>query len=175
MKELFEKYFPTAEEVSFGRKEVITREGQRELYLYWVIEGIQRSYYIKDGKEFTIAFTYNPSFSGIPESAISGKPSRYFLEAITPSTMMRISHEEVEKRAAADHEFEQLYRRLTQQLLVGVLERQFELLALSSAERFEVFMDRSAHLINEIPHKHIASYLGIDATNFSKLLNSRDW
>lgn len=50
--------------VEFKRKQVITREGQVEKYLYFVVDGLQRSYYIKEGKEHVIAFTYAPSFSG---------------------------------------------------------------------------------------------------------------
>jgi hypothetical protein len=39
-------------------------------------------------------------------------------------------------------------------------------------ERYKAFCRRSAHLLQRVPHKYIASYLGIDATNFSKLYNT---
>jgi hypothetical protein len=32
-------------------------------------------------------------------------------------------------------------------------------------------LQRSPHILQLVPHKYLANYLGIDATNFSKLLN----
>jgi len=55
-------------------------------------------------------------------------------------------------------------------VLIGLVHRHYELLAFSIEERFRSFAQRSPHLINLVPHKDLASYLGINATNFSKLL-----
>jgi len=54
----------------------------------------------------------------------------------------------------------------------GVLERQIELQCFSAEEKFKALLKRSPHVLNLIPHKYLASYLGIDATNFSKLLGT---
>ena len=72
----------------------------------------------------------------------------------------------------AEHrEIETLFRKITEFFLKGVIQRQHEIMALSMEERFRIFMDRSAHLLQSIPQKDIASYLNIDPTNFSKLIN----
>ena len=57
-------------------------------------------------------------------------------------------------------------------IFAGVLERQIELQCFSAEEKFKTLLKRSPHVLNLIPHKYLASYLGIDATNFSKLLGS---
>lgn len=160
------------QEVSFPRRHLITSEGQTERYLYFVLEGIQRSYYLKDGKEYTIAFTYPPSFSGIPESFLTQRPSRYFLETLTPSRLLRLPFERLEELTRNSHPVERLLRKACEGVLVGLVERHYELLALSIEERFRTFAARSPHLFNLIPHKYLANYLGMDPTNFSKLLNS---
>lgn len=67
---------------------------------------------------------------------------------------------------------ETLFRKATEMVLVGTLVRQYEGLALDMKSRFEKFVKRSPHLLQMVPHKDIASYLRIDATNFSKLYNS---
>ena len=56
--------------------------------------------------------------------------------------------------------------------LKGVLERQIELQCFSAEEKFKTLLTRSPHVLQIIPHKYLASYLGIDATTFSKLLGS---
>jgi CRP-like cAMP-binding protein len=165
-----EKLESTMKPVEYKRKEVITREGQVERYLYFVTEGVQKSYYIKEGSEHVIAFTYPPSFSGIPESFLTQTPSRYFLEPITHSKMLRISYSQLEELLLNDLHLERLMRKATEAVLAGIIERHHELLAYSIEERFRAFAKRSPQMLNLVPHKDLASYLGINATNFSKLL-----
>lgn len=159
-------------EVEFGRNEMITEAGQRERRIYFVTEGVQRSYYIRDGKEHVIAFTYPPGITGMPESLITGEPSPYYLQAVTPSKMYAISRERACRLIDEDREIERMFRKGTEQVLVGFIHRHYELLSHTIEERFKSFVARSPHLLQMVPHKHIASYLGIDATNFSKLMNS---
>ncbi|AYA37941.1 Crp/Fnr family transcriptional regulator [Hymenobacter oligotrophus] len=165
------RILPLWQEVHFGRREFITRAGEVGRHLYFVLEGIQRSYHLRDGKEYTLAFTYPPSFTGIPESVLVRQPSPHFLECITPSRLLRLPYDKMEQLMLESPAAERLMRKLTEQILVGVLHRQTELLTCSMAERFRLFLQRSPHLLNAVPHKHLASYLGMDATNFSKLLN----
>jgi hypothetical protein len=56
--------------------------------------------------------------------------------------------------------------------LSGLLERIVDLQSYSSEEKFRKLLQRSPHILQLVPQKYLASYLGIDATNFSKLLNS---
>ncbi|MGB3589365.1 MAG: Crp/Fnr family transcriptional regulator [Tunicatimonas sp.] len=154
------------------KKTTITFQGQTERYIYFVEEGIQKSYYLHQGKPHVIAFTYPPSFSGIPESFITQTPSHYFLEAISDSKFLRISHEQHQQLMQQYRPIETLVRKATEMVLVGLVQRQYELMAMDIQSRFTAFVQRSPHLLNMVPHKDLASYLRIDPTNFSKLLNS---
>ncbi|GAB2944873.1 Crp/Fnr family transcriptional regulator [Hymenobacter coalescens] len=165
------RLLPLCQEVQFGRREFITRAGEVGRHLYFVLAGIQRSYHLLDGKEHTLAFTYPPSVTGIPETVLTRQPSPHFLECITPSRLLRVPYEPFDELLLTCPHLERLLRKLTEQVLVGVLQRHTELLTCSMPERFRRFLLRSPHLLNAVPHKHLASYLGMDATNFSKLLN----
>ena len=70
------------------------------------------------------------------------------------------------------HALERLMRQRTNQALAGVLTRQIELQSLSAEARFLALMKRSPQLLQLVPHKYIANYLGMDATNFSKFMGS---
>lgn len=170
--EILNEVITCFKEVKFQRKDIVTWEGDVEKYLYIILEGVQRAYYVKDGKEYVMAFTYPPSFSGIPDSFIKQRPSHYFLECLTDVKVLKISYEELNNLTQKYPAIEHLLRKVTEEFLVGMMERHHELLVLSIEDRFRVFMKRSGHLTNLISHKHIASYLGINPTNFSKLLNS---
>jgi hypothetical protein len=55
--------------------------------------------------------------------------------------------------------------------LSGVLERLVELQCFSAEERYKKLLKRSPHILNLVPQKYLANYLGMDPTNFSKLVN----
>jgi CRP-like cAMP-binding protein len=170
--EVLDAYLAQFEEYALPAKSIMTEAGKTEHYLYFVQEGIQKSYYLNEGKQHVIAFTYPPSFSGIPDSFLNQKPSNYFLETITKSRFLRISYEQHQELMAKYRPIETLFRKATEHVLIGVLQRHYELMAYTIEERFHSFMKRSSHLLNMIPHKDLASYLRIDPTNFSKLLSS---
>lgn len=155
------------------RKTVLTAAGETEQYLYFVLEGVQRAFYLDDSnKEATIVFTYPPSFSGVADSFLTQTPSPYFLETLTASRLLRISHEVIFQLADTYKDIQQLLFQATAHALKGALYRHIELQCYSNEEKFRTLLRRSPHLLQLVPHKYIASYLGIDATNFSKLLNS---
>ncbi len=155
------------------RKTMLTAAGEKEKYLYLVLEGVQRAFYLtNDNKEATIVFTYPPSFSGVADSFLTQTPSEYFMETLTASRFLRISYEEISALMKKYPVIQEMILTLTAHILKGVLFRQVELQCFSNEEKFRTLLKRSPHILNLVPHKYIASYLGMDATNFSKLLGS---
>ena len=154
-----------------SKKTIMTAPGETERYWYYVKEGIQKSYYQVGQKQHIIAFTYPPSFSGIPESFFSQSPSKYYLETLSDSQFLRISYTQHQQLMQKHREIETLFRKATEFFLIGMLERYYELMAYDIKTRFTSFVKRSPHLLSTIPHKDLASYLRIDSTNFSKLIN----
>ncbi|MBO9573027.1 MAG: Crp/Fnr family transcriptional regulator, partial [Chitinophagaceae bacterium] len=147
--------------------------GEKEKYLYFVVEGVQRAFYLSDDdKEATIVFTYPASFSGVADSFLTQTPSNYFMETVTASRFLRISYEEIQQLMKTYPAIQEMILTLTAFILKGVLMRQAELQCFTNEQKFRALVKRSPHLINLVPHKYIASYLGMDATNFSKLLGS---
>lgn len=167
---ILDSYIEKWEPYDAPRNTIITWEGDTERYMYYVLEGIQKSYYIDKGKEHIIAFTYPPSFSGIPESFMSQTPSRYFLSTITKSKFLRITYEEHQRQMQQEREIETLFRKGTERLLIDTLSRYHELMAFDIETRFRNFVARSPHLLQMVSQKDLASYLRINPTNFSKLL-----
>lgn len=168
---ILHEYVSQWKEFNVPKKQPLTVPGQIERHLYFVISGVQKSYYLHGDKEHIIAFAYAPSFSGIPESFFTQTPSRYYLESITNSNLLRIPYEQHQQSMKKHREIETLFRKTTEFFLNGVIQRQHEIMALDMESRFKAFIKRSPHLLQMIPQKDIASYLRIDATNFSKLIN----
>lgn len=159
-------------EVRFRRKELLTRTGDTEKYLYFILDGVQRAFYAGNDKEPTLVFTYALSFSGVLDSFLNQQPSRYHLEALTATRCMRMHHADFMAFRLAFPEAEKWLATALAQVLAGTLERQVELLAFSAEEKFTALLSRSPHVLNLIPHKYLASYIGVDPATFSKMLGS---
>ncbi|WP_103068539.1 Crp/Fnr family transcriptional regulator [Aquimarina sediminis] len=169
---ILEEYISHWTEYIVPKKTIMTASGDTERFIYYVQEGIQKSYYLNESKQHIIAFAYAPSFSGIPESFFTQTPSKYFLETITDSKFLRLSFEKHQLLMQEHREIETLFRKTTELFLMGMIQRHHELMAFDIETRFKTFVQRSSHLLNMVSQKDLASYLRIDSTNFSKLINS---
>jgi len=169
---ILDEYISHWEEYNVAKKTIMIQPGKTERYLYYVISGIQKAYYLKDDKQHIIIFSYPPSFCGVPESFLSQTPSKYFLETITDSKFLRISFEKHQELMEKYRSIETMFRKSVEMLLIGVLQRYYELMAFDMQTRFNSFSTRSPHLFQILSQKDISSYLKIDPTNFSKLMNN---
>ncbi|WP_461789812.1 Crp/Fnr family transcriptional regulator [Pedobacter sp.] len=165
-------FLPHWEYFECARKVILTDIGERENYLYFVIEGVQRIYLLNpDGREATLIFTYAPSFGGVLDAMMTEQPSKFCYETLTPSSFLRIPVREVKKLMVNNTEISQMVNLGVSAALSGVLDRLAEIQLLSSEDKFKQLLSRSPHILTLVPHKYLASYLGIDPTNFSKLIN----
>jgi CRP-like cAMP-binding protein len=183
LKELLNKVHPLQPEVmeellaiwtpvKAGRKEMMTVTGSVERYIYVVLDGVQRVYYLDEmDREATIVFTYAPSFGGVLDSFLLQTPSKYNYETLTPSSFLRASFGSFNALMEKHHGIETLVRKGLSGVIAGLEERLVEIQSFSSEEKFRSLLKRSPHILQLVPHKYLASYLGMDATNFSKLIN----
>ncbi len=156
---------------TFKKGEFITVPGQVQKELYFVKSGVQMSYFDADGKTHAIAFTYAPNLCAIPEAFQFQIPSTCFLTCLTDSELEYITYDKLIKLFDQSQPLERLFRRITEFVLAGMINRHIELHSQTMEERYKTFCQRSPHLLQLVPHKYIASYLGMDPTNFSKLFN----
>jgi CRP-like cAMP-binding protein len=158
--------------VEYKRKEVVTAAGEVERYVYFVLEGVQRAFYLEGDKDATLIFSYTGSFSGIADSFQLQCPSRYYLETLTNSRFLRMSFTDFNRLTLEYPLIERWVRMATAHVLAGLLERHIEILTFTAAQKFKILLTRSPQVLQMIPHKYLASYLGIDPATFSKLLGT---
>lgn len=154
------------------KKEVITHIGTTEKHIHFIIDGIQKAYYISNGNQYNIAFSYPYSFTCVPESFLTQHPSQYCWQCVTESTFMKISYTKFFSYVEKYPEFETLLRKKLIGTLLGLGKRYHRLLTQTMEERYRDLMINSPQLINLVPQKDLANYLKIDHTNFSRLINS---
>lgn len=123
-------------------------------------------------KEATLVFTYPYSFSGVLDSFLMQRPSAYRLETLTSSRLLRLPHRRLMELVREYPPLETWLWNALAGVLAGTLQRQAELLTFNAAEKFTALLQRSPQVLNLIPHKYLASYIGVDAATFSRMLGS---
>jgi len=162
---------PYLKRKTFKKGDYITVPGQIQKDLFFVRSGVQMSFFESDKKTHVIAFTYPPNLCAIPESFSFQKPSKYFLICMTDSELDYITFDELQQLFDKSQSIERLFRRMTEAVLAGIINRHIELHSMTIEERYRTFCQRSPHLLQLVPHKYLASYLSMNPTNFSKLFN----
>ena len=155
--------------VEFKKNEHLTKVGQVEPYFYFVLEGIQRLYFLDKGLEHVLGFSYNGDFSGMFDSFLHRSPAELNLQAISDSHLLAIKFEDYHTLINRYRKLERWAYQFLVGILVGRLRREIEMLSCSAEERYRNLLQRSPHVIQQIPYKHLASYLGMTPETFSRM------
>lgn len=164
----------TFEEKHYVPRDLIVEAGNVDQYFYLVVSGVQVIYLIdRKGEKVVLGFSFDGSVSGVYDSFLYETPSQLFLEALTPSILIRIHKESYLKLFVLFPEFKDWRIHFIERMFFGRAKRELEFLTLSAKERFEVFMKRCPSALLTIPQKYLASYLNMTPETFSRMRASR--
>jgi CRP-like cAMP-binding protein len=159
---------PVCKVRKFGKKEILTREGEVEDYFNFITKGLLRKYYKKGNQEINTQISMEGHLIVSQESFHSRQPSEYFIETIEPSTVVSISHDDLEKVYSSSHRMEHLARLLITYAMVIKDRWQMQLVKMTPRERFLNFVTKNPELMQRVPQKFLASYLNIKPETFSR-------
>ena len=152
----------------FGKKEVITKATEVENHFNFIIRGMVRKYYRKGKDEINTQISFENHIIHSQESYHSRIPSEYFVEAIEPTTMVSITHDDLEKIYDSSKKMEHLGRLIITYTMVIKDRWQMQLVKHSPRERFIHFVNKNPELLQRVPQKFLASYLHIKPETFSR-------
>jgi CRP-like cAMP-binding protein len=151
-------------------KSVLLHAGEVCSETYFVNSGLLRSFNVNDNiVEHILHFACEGWWMGDLYSLITQKPGNLFIEALEDSELVVISKEKQEELYLEIPKLERFFRILTENSLVAHQERLMDNLSLSAEERFEKFCQKYPSLIQRVPQRQIASYIGVTPEFLSKL------
>ena len=137
---------------------------------YFVNSGILRSFTINDNIiEHVLHFACEGWWIGDMYSYISQKPGNLFIEVLEDAELVIITKPNQEDLYLQIPKLERFFRILAENSLVSHQERLMDNLSLTAEERFEKFCKKYPTLIQKVPQKQIASYIGVTPEFLSKL------
>ena len=154
----------------YKSKTVLLNAGEIAKHSYFVNSGILRSFNINDNiVEHVLHFACEGWWIGDMYSLLTQKPGNLFIEVNEDAEVMILSKENQEELYLKIPKLERFFRILTENSLVAHQERLMDNLSLSAEERFEKFCVKYPTLIQRVPQKQIASYIGVTPEFFSKM------
>lgn len=168
-----EKIISLHERVSYKKNDIILNQGETEHYLYYVKQGILRSYITKERankiKEITFNFVFPGWFHSSYDSFITQTPCEYSTQCLTDVEILRISYPNIQKIYKETQSGEVIGRISAEQLFLRKSRREISLLTESVDERYLYLVENYPRLLQEIPLKYLASYIGVTPQALSNI------
>src|SRR5476651_2099013 len=151
------------------KKEYLLRQGDICKHSAFVISGCLRGYNIdRNGTEHVLSFAPADWWMADMYSLISQQPGVLNIEALEDTEMLLLSKINQEKLYTQIPAFERFFRILAEKSLVANQQRLIDRLSLSGHERYAKFCQRYPTLINHLPQKQIAAYIGVTPAFLSR-------
>lgn len=165
-----EHFCSVLRKTSIKRKNYFLEEGAIAKDVAFVINGCLRAYSIdNNGFEHILQFAPQDWWITDMYSFVSGKPGTLFVDAVEDTEALLLSREDQLQLFNNIPKFERYFRILTEKSLVSSRQRMMDNLSLTAQERYETFCNYYPTLINALPQKMIASYIGVTPEFLSKM------
>jgi CRP-like cAMP-binding protein len=149
---------------------ILLNQGNVEKYVGFIENGIFRYYSInQNGKEISLLFTFENWFVGELSSFLTQTPSYCFIEALTEAKIWQLNYDNLQKIYVNTTVGDKFGRIMMEQLYIRKAERERNLLMMNAEERYLDLIRQAPHILQNIPLKYIASYLGITPQALSRI------
>lgn len=169
---LINKFADVFSEITLKKNDVLIGIVDKNSYIFFVVSGILRDYYIDDdGNDVTRFFTCEGGICG-GEALISNEPSAVCTEALEDCILLRCLVSDFKKIIASDSITTKAYIWLLESSLAYKIRRENSFLIKSAAERYIDFKRENPDIEKRVNQKYIASYLGITPVSLSRIRRS---
>lgn len=155
---------------SIKRRQMILQEGFPCKHYSFVVKGCFRMYAIDDnGTEHNLQFATENEWIADVDSFYSDKPSKLFIEAIEPSTIIQIEKQDLYFLFRSIPKLNRVFKITIENKFVELQNRVLNNISSAAQQRYVNFIEQYPKLASRLPNTHIASYLGITPEFLSKI------
>lgn len=150
-------------------KTILLREGDTAQKIFFIEEGCLRLGFYHKAKDISFQFFFeNQAVSSI-ESFRSGKPSQFFIESIEPAKIIYVTKRSFDNLTA---EYPEILTYLNEFLRTRMADYSSLFLSFirdTPMERYTALLEKHPEIIQRVPQRYIASYLGITPVSLSRI------
>lgn len=158
--------------MKFQKGDFILREGEVATNIYWVVKGLIRQFYFKNGKDLTEYMAAENTICMSIESLFREQPSHQQIQALEPTIIFAMPKARLEHEAVRNVNIQMLYRKILEESLILSQIRADMLRFESAPERYAKLVKRAPQLVLRAPLVYIASYLQMTPETLSRVRTS---
>ena len=152
------------------RRQYLLQEGEVCRTSIFVVSGCLRGFTVdKNGFEHVLSFAPEGWWIGDMYSLLSQRPATLNIEALEETEVLLLAKSDQEALYEKVPAFERYFRILVENSLVASQQRLINNLSLTAEERYQNFCSQYPSLVDRLPQKHVAAYIGITPEFFSKM------
>jgi CRP-like cAMP-binding protein len=157
----------------FDKKSRISHPGRVEDRLYFLADGVVRFIVFNDEKESTTDFAFSGQFFSSYSSFITRQPGIFEIRPVTRTAdCFYITWQDLQEIYTTTNCGEKIGRMAAEQQFIKKSAREVSLLNEHPKDRYLQLLEEQPKWVQEIPLKHLASYLGIAPETLSRIRRS---
>lgn len=153
------------------KKAIFLKLNEVENMISFIESGVVRLYIPKEDpdKEITFGFSFKNQFISAYDSFLTQEPSAYQLQALTETTMVSITYDDLQAVYKTTQIGNFIGRLAAERLFLLKSKREYNLLNLTAEQRYVKLFKERPELLKVIPLKYISSYIGVTAQALSRI------
>lgn len=168
--ETWQEMLPLFQEEKLARDQFFVRENEVARRIAFLESGVIRAFFInQQGQEYNKQFFVGPGSIGGYSSLLTGKANLIPQQALTDCIIYSCDFKSLTDLYPKFPDLERLARRMAEYYFIEKEKKELEIVLLDASQRYKIFQKEFPGLEQLIPQYHIASYLGISATQLSRI------
>ena len=152
------------------RKQFLLREKEVCTHSIFVNSGCLRGFTLDaNGYEHILQFAPPGWWIADMYSMLTGQPGELFIEALEETEVLTLHIDDRNLLMQKVPKFERFFRIIIENSLITFRQRLMENLGLPARERYLLFCKRYPTLIERLPQKQVAAYIGVTPEFLSKM------
>lgn len=158
-----------AEEEVLPKGSYVVEEGKVNSRFYLVAEGVLRAYRSNDERDTTLWFAVKGEALFSSWGYVQDKPSRLHIVTSSDCRLFVFRREDVKKLMVSSPALCIWFQHLVEVLLLTTDEFLIDISKPTAKERYLTFIQRMPEILQEVPLKEIAGYLGMTPQSLSRI------
>lgn len=154
---------------TYKKKEFLIKSNTIENKIYFILEGVIRMFIDLPEKDITVDFGFPNNFISSYSSFLTQNPSVSCIQSLTKSKVIYITREDLDEIYKQTKVGESIGRIFAEEFFRYKSKRELSFLIESPTERYLNLVKEQQQLIQEIPQKYLASYIGITPQALSRI------
>ena len=167
--ELSDHLTETLRTAKLSKRNFLLKAGHICRNIYFVNKGMLRCFYRREENEICSSFMKEGDLIISAKSFFTQQPACDYIQALEDSELVYISYNELQSIYRNFPEFNLIARKLFEKYYILSEQRSYILRMQRSYERYSFLMSSYPEIIQRVPSKYIASYLGITDVTLSNI------